>query len=71
MKNFLAYSLQRLGVDYIDLYRPARLDTSLPIEETIGGIADIPGRSGSNRSGAATPCSLRYTLPGHRDDKSR
>jgi len=40
-KNFLAYSLQRLGVDYIDIYRPARLDPNVPIEETIGGIADM------------------------------
>jgi aryl-alcohol dehydrogenase-like predicted oxidoreductase len=32
MKNFLAYSLQRLGVDYIDNYRPARLDPAVPIE---------------------------------------
>ena len=41
IKNFLAYSLQRLGTDYIDVYRPARLDPSIPIEETIGGIAEM------------------------------
>ena len=41
MKNFLAYTLQRLGVDYIDVYRPARLDPHVPIEETIGAIADM------------------------------
>ena len=40
-RNFLAYSLQRLGTDYIDIYRPARLDPSIPIEETIGGIAEM------------------------------
>ncbi|MCK1717736.1 aldo/keto reductase [Bradyrhizobium sp. 141] len=40
-KNFLAYSMQRLGTDYIDIYRPARLDPSVPIEETIGGLADL------------------------------
>ncbi|MBR0812222.1 aldo/keto reductase [Bradyrhizobium diazoefficiens] len=40
-KNFLAYSLQRLGTDYIDIYRPARLDPNVPIEETIGGLADL------------------------------
>ncbi|ATU90698.1 aldo/keto reductase [Phyllobacterium zundukense] len=40
-KNFLAYSLKRLGVDYIDIYRPARLDPNVPIEETIGAIADM------------------------------
>jgi aryl-alcohol dehydrogenase-like predicted oxidoreductase len=41
VKNFLAYSLQRLGVDCIDIYRPARLDANVPIEETIGAIADM------------------------------
>jgi Aldo/keto reductase family len=37
VKNFLAYSLKRLGVDYIDIFRPARLDPSVPIEDTVGG----------------------------------
>ena len=41
VKNFLGYSLQRLGVDHIDIYRPARLDPSVPIEDTIGAIADM------------------------------
>jgi len=41
VKNFLAYSLQRLGVETIDIYRPARLDPSVPIEETVGVIADM------------------------------
>ena len=41
VKNFLAYSLQRLGVEAIDIYRPARLDPSVPIEETVGAIADM------------------------------
>ncbi len=41
IKNFLSYSLQRLGLDYIDVYRPARLDSDVPIEETIGAIADM------------------------------
>ncbi len=41
IKNFLAYSLQRLGVNYVDVYRPARLDPKVPIEETIGAIADL------------------------------
>lgn len=41
VKNFLAHSMARLGVDYIDIYRPARLDPSVPIEETIGAIADM------------------------------
>jgi aryl-alcohol dehydrogenase-like predicted oxidoreductase len=39
--NFLSYSLQRLGVDYIDIYRPSRLDPAVPIEETIGAMADM------------------------------
>jgi aryl-alcohol dehydrogenase-like predicted oxidoreductase len=41
VKTFLAYSLDRLGVDYIDIYRPARLDASVPIEDTIGAIAEM------------------------------
>jgi aryl-alcohol dehydrogenase-like predicted oxidoreductase len=41
VKNFLAYSLQRLGVDYIDIYRPARLDPNVPIEDTVGAIGDM------------------------------
>ncbi|MFY7963048.1 MAG: aldo/keto reductase, partial [Elsteraceae bacterium] len=35
VKNFLAYSLKRLRLDYIDVYRPARLDPTVPIEETV------------------------------------
>ncbi|MGW2339871.1 aldo/keto reductase [Streptomyces sp. NPDC001661] len=41
VKNFAAYSLQRLGVDHIDIYRPARLDPEVPIEETVGAIAEL------------------------------
>lgn len=41
VKNFLAYSLVRLGVDHIDVYRPARLDPNVPIEDTVGAIADM------------------------------
>ncbi|MQX95195.1 aldo/keto reductase [Sinorhizobium medicae] len=41
VRNFLAYTLQRLGVDHIDVYRPARLDSDVPIEDTIGAIADL------------------------------
>jgi aryl-alcohol dehydrogenase-like predicted oxidoreductase len=39
--NFLAYSLRRLGTDHIDIYRPARLDPDVPIEETVGAIAEL------------------------------
>ncbi|MGA2109130.1 MAG: aldo/keto reductase [Syntrophorhabdales bacterium] len=41
VKNFLAYSLKRLGVDYIDIYRPARLDRAVPIEDTVGAMAEM------------------------------
>jgi aryl-alcohol dehydrogenase-like predicted oxidoreductase len=41
VRNFIGYSLQRLGVEYIDIYRPARLDPGVPIEETIGAIANL------------------------------
>jgi aryl-alcohol dehydrogenase-like predicted oxidoreductase len=41
IKSFLAYSLVRLGLDHIDIYRPARLDPNVPIEDTIGAIADL------------------------------
>ncbi len=41
VKTACAYSLQRLGTDHIDIYRPARLDPAVPIEETIGAIADL------------------------------
>ena len=41
VKTALAYTLKRLGVDHIDIYRPARLDSSVPIEDTVGAIADM------------------------------
>jgi aryl-alcohol dehydrogenase-like predicted oxidoreductase len=41
VKNFLAYSLNRLGVKHIDIYRPARLDDKIPIEDTIGAVAEM------------------------------
>jgi aryl-alcohol dehydrogenase-like predicted oxidoreductase len=41
LKNFLAYSLVRLGTDHVDVYRPGRLDPAVPIEDTIGAIADM------------------------------
>ena len=41
VKNFLSYSLRRLGTDYIDLYQPSRVDPTVPIEDTIGAIADM------------------------------
>lgn len=41
VKNFAAHSLTRLGLDHIDIYRPARLDPAVPIEETMGAVADL------------------------------
>lgn len=41
MKNFLAYTLRRLGTDYVDIYRLGRVDPAVPIEETVGGIAEM------------------------------
>jgi aryl-alcohol dehydrogenase-like predicted oxidoreductase len=41
VKNYLSYSLTRLGTDYIDLYQPARLDPHVPIEDTVGAIAEM------------------------------
>ncbi|KHS52252.1 aldo/keto reductase [Brevibacterium linens] len=41
IRNSLAYSLRRLGADHVDVYRPARLDPNIPIEETVGAIAEL------------------------------
>jgi aryl-alcohol dehydrogenase-like predicted oxidoreductase len=41
VKNFLAYTLRRLGTDYVDIYRPARVDPNVPIEDTVGAIVDM------------------------------
>jgi aryl-alcohol dehydrogenase-like predicted oxidoreductase len=41
VKNFLAHTLTRLATDHIDIYRPSRLDHTVPIEETIGAMADL------------------------------
>ncbi len=41
VKTALAYTLVRLGTDYVDLYQPARLDPAVPIEDTVGTIADL------------------------------
>ncbi|MDN5758741.1 MAG: aldo/keto reductase [Tomitella sp.] len=41
VKNALTYTLQRLGTDHVDIYRPARLDPDVPIEETIGAITEL------------------------------
>lgn len=40
-RNFLAMTLRRLGTDYVDIYQPARVDPAVPIEETVGAIAEL------------------------------
>lgn len=40
VKAHLAYSLRRLGLEYVDLYQPARQDTEIPVEEVVGAIAE-------------------------------
>ena len=59
VKNFLAYSLRRLGTDYVDLYQPSRVDPSVPIEDTIGAIQEMVRaghvrRIGLSEAGAGT-----------------
>ena len=59
VKTSLAYSLRRLGVDHIDIYRPARLDPAVPIEDTVGAIAEMVqagyiGHIGLSEMGADT-----------------
>jgi aryl-alcohol dehydrogenase-like predicted oxidoreductase len=70
VRNFLSYSLRRLRTDYVDIYRPSRLDPDVPIEETIGAIADLV-RAGYVRSvglsevGVATIRRAHSTHPIH------
>ncbi len=59
VKTFLAYTLRRLRTDYVDIYRPARVDPTVPIEETVGAIADMVRAGyvrhvGLSEAGAAT-----------------
>ncbi len=59
LKNFLTYSLQRLGTDHVDVYRPARLDPAVPIEDTVGAVAELVEQGyvrhvGLSEVGAAT-----------------
>jgi aryl-alcohol dehydrogenase-like predicted oxidoreductase len=59
VKNFAAYSLERLGTDHIDIYRLGRVDPAVPIEETVGAIADLIRAGyvryvGLSEAGAAT-----------------
>jgi aryl-alcohol dehydrogenase-like predicted oxidoreductase len=68
VKTALAYSLKRLGTDYIDLYQPARLDPAVPIEETVGAIAEMVKAGyvrhiGLSEMGAATIRKAHATHP--------
>ncbi len=68
VKTFAAYSLKRLGVEAIDIYRPARLDPAVPIEETVGAIADLVKagyvrHAGLSEVGADTVARAQRVLP--------
>ncbi|MBT2413230.1 aldo/keto reductase [Streptomyces sp. ISL-12] len=68
VRNFAAYSLQRLGVDHIDVYRIARLDPDVPIEETVGAIAELVEKGyvrhiGLSEVGAGTVRRAAATAP--------
>jgi aryl-alcohol dehydrogenase-like predicted oxidoreductase len=68
VRNFLAYSLRRLGTDYVDVYRPSRLDPAVPIEETVGAIGDLIAAGyvryvGLSEVGAATIRRAHATHP--------
>ncbi|KZL26604.1 General stress protein 69 [Pseudovibrio sp. Ad37] len=41
VKTYITTSLKRLGLDYVDLYQPARVDIGIPVEDTVGAIADL------------------------------
>ena len=60
VKNFLTYSLKRLGTDYIDIYRPARLDSQVPIEDTVGAIADLIHAGHVRHIGLSEVAGTRY-----------
>lgn len=68
VKNFLAYTLRRLGTDYVDIYRPARVDPAVPIEDTVGAIAELVTAGqvrhiGLSEAGAATVRRARAVHP--------
>ena len=68
VKNFLAYSLRRLGTDYIDVYRLSRVDPNVPIEETVGAIAEMIAKGyvryvGLSEAGADTVRRAHATHP--------
>ena len=72
VKNFAAHSLQRLGVEAIDIYQPARVDLAVPLEETVGAVADLikEGRvdatSGSRRCRRSSFAAQMPSIPSPR-----
>lgn len=86
VKNFCAYSLDRLGVDHIDVYRLSRLDPQVPIEDTVGAVADLVragyvrhiglsevGADTARRAAAVHPISdvqIEYSLISRRPEES-
>ncbi len=67
VKNFLAYTLKRLKTDYIDLYEPARVDRTVPIEETVGAIAEMVKAGYVRQIGLseAAPSTVRRAMAVH------
>jgi aryl-alcohol dehydrogenase-like predicted oxidoreductase len=68
MKNFLAYTLRRLGTDWVDIYRLGRVDPAVPIEETVGAMAEMVKAGylkhiGLSEAGAATIRRARSVHP--------
>ena len=60
MRNFLAYSLRRLGTDHIDIYRLGRYNPEVPIEETVGAIAEMVEADTSATSASPRSVPRRY-----------
>lgn len=68
VKTFLAYSLQRLGADHVDVYRLGRIDPAVPIEETVGAIGELIDagyvrHAGLSEAGAETIRRAHATRP--------
>jgi len=68
VENFLAYTLRRLGVDHVDAFRPARVDPTVPIEETVGAVAEMVQAGyvrhvGLSKAGATTIRRAHATHP--------
>jgi aryl-alcohol dehydrogenase-like predicted oxidoreductase len=61
IRNFLSYSLQRLRVEYIDLYYPSRVDPNVPVEETVGTLGELVTEGKIRHAGLseAAPATLR------------